>query len=62
MNYAVVNAITASERGVGEMTLSVTGQVHIRNNETVNVTTMFAGDGNAASAATAAAVAPSHIW
>lgn len=58
MNYAVVNAITASERGVGEMTLSVTGQVHIRNNETVNVTTMFAGDGNAASAATAAAVAP----
>jgi len=58
MNYAVVNAITASERAVGEMTLSVTGQVRIRNNETVNVSTMFAGDGNAASSATAAAIAP----
>jgi len=58
MNYAVVNAITASERGVGEMTLSVTGQVHIRNNDTVNIATMFAGDANGPSMATAAAVAP----
>ena len=58
MNYAVVNAITASERGVGEMTLSVTGEVHIRNNDSVKIATMFAGDGNGPSMATAAAVAP----
>jgi hypothetical protein len=58
MNYAVVNAINASERGVGEMTLSVTGEVHIRNNESVKISTMFSGDGNGPSAATAAAVAP----
>ena len=58
MNYAVVNAITASERGVGEMTLSVTGEVHIRNNDSVKIATMFSGDGNGPSAATAAAVAP----
>jgi len=58
MNYAVVNAITASERGVGEMTLSVTSEVHIRNNDSVKIATMFSGDGNGPSAATAAAVAP----
>jgi hypothetical protein len=58
MNYAVVNAITASERGVGEMTLSVTGEVHIRNNDSVKIATMFSGDGNGPSLATAAAVAP----
>jgi hypothetical protein len=58
MNYAVVNAITASERGVGEMTLSVTGEVHIRNNDSVKIATVFSGDGNGPSAATAAAVAP----
>jgi len=58
MSYAVVNAITASERGIGEMTLSVTGQVHIRNNDTVNIATMVTGDGNGPSMATAAAVAP----
>jgi hypothetical protein len=58
MNYAVVNAITASERGVGEMTLSVTGIVRIRNNESVQIATMFTGDGNGPSMATAAAVAP----
>jgi len=58
MNYAVINAITASERGIGEITLTVTGQVHIRNNETVNVSTKFSGDGNGATIATAAAVAP----
>jgi hypothetical protein len=58
MSYAVINSITASERGIGEMTLAVTGQVHIRNNETVNIATMFSGDGNGPSMATAAAVAP----
>jgi len=58
MNYAVVNAITASERGIGEMTLSVTGEVHIRNNESVKLATVFSGDGNGPSMATAAAVAP----
>lgn len=58
MNYAVVNAITASERGVGEMTLSVNGEVHIRNNDSVKIATMFSGDGNGPSMATAAAVAP----
>ena len=58
MSYAVVNAITASERGIGEMTLSVTGQVHIRNNDSVNIATMVTGDGNGPSMATAAAVAP----
>ncbi len=58
MNYAVVNAITASERGVGEMTLSVLGEVHIRNNDSVKIATIFSGDGNGPSMATAAAVAP----
>jgi hypothetical protein len=58
MSYAVINSITASERGIGEMTLAVTGQVHIRNNDTVNIATMFSGDGNGPSMATAAAVAP----
>ena len=58
MNYAVVNAITASERGIGEMTLTVTGEVHIRNNDSVKIAAMFAGDANGPSMATAAAVAP----
>lgn len=58
ISYAVVNAISASERGIGELTLSVNGQVHIRNNDTVRIATMFTGDGNGPSQATAAAVAP----
>jgi hypothetical protein len=54
----VVNAITASERGIGEMTLSVTGEIHIRNNDSVKIAAMFSGDVNGPSMATAAAVAP----
>ena len=58
MNYAVINAITASERGIGEMTLSVNGEVHIRNHDSVKIATTFTGDGNGPSSATATAVAP----
>jgi len=58
MSYAVVNAISATERGVGEMTLNVTGEVHIRNNDSVKIATVSTGDGNGPSVATAAAVAP----
>jgi hypothetical protein len=58
MSYTVINSITASERGIGEMTLAVTGQVHIRNNDSVNIASMFAVDVNGPSLATAAAVAP----
>src|SRR5947208_11045648 len=33
MNFIVFNAITASERALGEMTLYVSGQIHLKNQE-----------------------------
>ena len=36
MNFIVFNAITASERTLGEMTLSISGQIHVKNHEPVN--------------------------
>jgi hypothetical protein len=58
MNLTLLNAITATERGLGEMTLNVSGKVHLRNNEPINVANVSSGDINGPSMASLAAVAP----
>jgi hypothetical protein len=58
MNLTLLNAITATERGLGEMTLNVTGKVHLKNNEPINVANVSTGDVNGPSMASLAAVAP----
>ena len=58
MNFAVFNSITASERALGELTLSVNGKIHLKNQETVNIGNVFSGDNNGALMASSAAVSP----
>ena len=58
MNFTIFNAITASERALGEMTLEVSGTIHLSNSEPVEIRNAFAGDVNGPAVATVAAVAP----
>jgi hypothetical protein len=57
-NFAIFNAITASERGIGEMTLAVSGKIHLKNYDAVNITNVFTGDANAPVMAAIATGAP----
>ena len=58
MNFIVFNAITASERALGEMTLYVSGQIHLKNQEPVNIGNVFSSDMNGPAMASIAAVSP----
>jgi len=58
MNFVVFNTITASERGLGEMTLYVSGQIHLKNQEPVNIGNVFSSDQNGPALASIAAVSP----
>jgi hypothetical protein len=57
-NFAIFNAITASERGLGEMTLAVSGKIHLKNYEPVNIDNVFTGDANAPVMAAVGTMAP----
>jgi hypothetical protein len=57
-NFALFNAITASERGLGEMTLAVSGKIHLKNHEPVNIDNIFTGDLNAPVMAAVGTMAP----
>jgi hypothetical protein len=58
MNFIVFNAITASERALGEMTLYVSGQIHLKNHDAVNIGNVFSSDMNGPAMASIAAVSP----
>ena len=58
MNLSIISAITASERAMGEMTLTVSGQVHLKNYDTVNISNIFSGDLNGPTMASVGAIAP----
>lgn len=58
MNFAVFNSITASERALGELTLSVNGKIHLKDHEAINVGNVFSADNNGALMASSAAVSP----
>src|SRR5207247_10074415 len=58
MNFIVFNAITASERALGEMTLYVSGQIPLMNQEPVNIGNVFSSDMNGPAMASIAAVSP----
>ena len=58
LNFIVFNAITASERALGEMTLYVSGQIHLKNQEPVNIGNVFSSDMNGPAMASIAAVSP----
>jgi len=58
MNFSVFNSITASERALGEMTLSVTGTIQLRDRPTVNIGNIFTGDMNGPAMASVGAIAP----
>jgi hypothetical protein len=58
MNFIVFNAITASERALGEMTVYVSGQIHLKNQDAVNIGNVFSSDMNGPAMASIAAVSP----
>ena len=58
MNFAVYNSITASERSLGELTLSVNGRIHLKDHDAINIGNVFSGDNNGALMASSAAVSP----
>ena len=57
-SLTVINAITASERGLGEITLNITGKIQLRDSEPVTISNISTGDGNGPTMASLAAVAP----
>ncbi len=58
MNFVVFNVITASERALGEMTVSISGKIHLQNQEPVNIANIFSSDMNGPAMASIAAVSP----
>jgi hypothetical protein len=58
MNFTLFNAIIASERGLGEMTLDISGRIHVKDYEPVLIDNVFTGDANAPTVATVGTVAP----
>jgi hypothetical protein len=58
MNFIVFNAITASERALGEMTLYISGQINLKNQEPVNIGNVFSSDANGPALASVAAISP----
>jgi hypothetical protein len=58
LNFVVLNAITASERALGEMTLYVSGQIRLKNQDPVNIGNVFSSDMNGPALASIAAVSP----
>jgi hypothetical protein len=57
-SLTLVNAIGASERGIGEITMNVSGQIQLKGSEPVKISNISTGEGNGPSMATVAAVAP----
>jgi len=58
MNFIVFNAITANERALGEMTVYISGQIRLKNQEPVNIGNVFSSDMNGPAMASIAAVTP----
>jgi hypothetical protein len=58
MNFIVFNAITSSERALGEMTVYISGQINLKNQEPVNIGNVFSSDMNGPAMASIAAVSP----
>src|SRR5262245_21679547 len=58
MNFIVFNAITANERALGEMTVYISGQIRLKNQEPVNIGNVFSSDMNGPAMASIAAVSP----
>ncbi len=58
MNFSIFNSITASERALGEMTIAVSGKIHLKDNDSINIGNIFTGDMNGPAMASVAAIAP----
>ena len=57
-SLTMINAVGASERGLGEITMSVTGKIQLKGSDPVNISNISTGDGNGPTMATVAAVSP----
>lgn len=57
-SLTMINAIGASERGLGEITMNVSGNIQLKGSEPVKISNISTGDGNGPTMAAVAAVAP----
>lgn len=57
MNMAVYNSITASERGIGDSTISINGEIKIKNQPSIKIERRFSG-ASASQLASAAVAVP----
>jgi hypothetical protein len=57
-SLTMINAIGASERGLGEITMNVSGKIELKGSEPVKISNISTGDGNGPTMAAVAAVAP----
>jgi hypothetical protein len=57
-SLTMINAIGASERGIGEITMNVSGRVQLKGSDPVRISNISTGDGNGPTMAAMAAVAP----
>jgi hypothetical protein len=57
-SLTMINAIGASERGLGEITMNVSGKIQLKGSEPVNISNISTGDGNGPTMATVAAISP----
>ncbi len=58
MNFIVFNVITSTERALGEMTVSITGKIHLQDQDPVNIGNVFSSDMNGPAMASIAAISP----
>ena len=58
MNFTIFNSITASERALGAMTLALSGKIHLKDSDPINIGNIFSGDMNGPASASVAAMAP----
>lgn len=57
-SLTMMNAIGASERGIGEITMNVSGRIQLKGSEPVRISNISTGDANGSTMAAVAAVAP----
>ncbi len=58
LSFTVFSTITATERALGETTLAVSGQIHLKDYAPIDIGNVFSGDVNGPAQASVAAMSP----
>ncbi len=61
INVSVFNAITAHERNIGDLTVSIDGSINLKDNEPISISSRFAGPASARLAANAVVIPTANL-